>query len=337
MPNSTESADEIRAPFDPAIQTENIEFLQEELLTCDGCSRQNPPNRINCIYCGTVLAISAEQFVQQKPVIRKLESWEQGFNIVCLSSTVEDRSLENKIASLTGYDTSDVNMILSSSAPLPILRVESSQVAEMLSNEFNGLGLTCCVVSDADLAAERPPVRLAKIDISKTSFQFIDFNTKAAADIAFLDLALIVRGQLSRTRTELVEKRKRKRTDLLDESSSFADETVIDLYTKSDGRGFRINIAGFDFSCLGAEKTLLAKENIGRLIKLLSDLAPNARLADNFSTIQGALSKVWEIESRSDAQGIKHLRFGKSGFGKVESTSNLQQFTKYSRLLRHLL
>ncbi len=337
MPKSPESTDQERSTFDPSIQTENIAYSPVELLTCDGCSRQNPPNRINCIYCGYELAITAAHFAEARPLIRKLEAWEQGFNII-YQAKIDGDELSNKtIAPFVSLEPGEVEAILNVNSPMPVVRVESFKLAEILVGELGKLGLRCSVVSDADLAANKPLVRLASIEISETIFQFVDFNTRLTTEVPFGDLALIVLGHLSNTRTDLVEKRKRKGAELLDETSSFTDETVIDLYTRSDSRGFRINPAGFDYSCLGPEKTFLAKDNIGRLVKLLSALAPNARLVDDYSSVKRSLSLVWEIESRSDAQGIRRLGIGKTGFGKVESTSNLQQFTKYSRLQWHLL
>lgn len=337
MPDVTESNEKERSSFDPSIQTENIAYAPADLLACDGCSRQNPPNRTNCIYCGVPLAITVGQFADERPIIRELEAWEPGFNVI-FRPGLDGRGISAaKTASLTLLDPDEVNEIASSNSTLPIARVESSKLAEILAVELGKLELSCFVVSDADLAADTPPIRLSKVEISETAFRLIDFNTRLATEVLFSDLALIVQGHLSRTRTDLIEKRKRKGAELLDETSSFADETVLDLYTRNDSRGFRINLAGFDFSCLGAEKTLLAKDNIGRLVKLISGLAPNARLIDDYSSVKRPLSLVWKIESRTDAQGIKRLGIGKSGFGKVESTSNLLQFTKYSRLQWHLL
>ena len=337
MPDSPESIERKRSTFDPSIQTENIAYAAEEFLLCDSCSRQNPPNRTNCLYCGAELAITAAQFAGARPLIRALEPWEQGFNVIYRAKKSADEVSIKNIASFLSLEMEEVEAMLGVNSPLPVARVESFNLAEILVGELGKLGLSCSVVGDADLAADKPLVRLATMEISETAFHFIDFNTRLTTEVPFGDLVLIVRGHLSNTRTDLVEKRKRKGAVLLDETSSFADEPVIDLYTRSDNRGFRINLAGFDYSCLGPEKTFLAKDNIGQLVKLVSALAPNARLVDDYSSVKRSLAIVWEIESRSDAQGIKRLGIGKSGFGKIESTSNLRQFTKYSRLQWHLL
>ncbi|MBK6751586.1 MAG: hypothetical protein IPG67_16710 [Acidobacteria bacterium] len=334
MNNLPDRTDEDPKAFDPAIQSEKIAFAPGELVSCDACSRQNPPNRTHCLYCGKELEFRAEDLDDQKPVARALESWEAGFNVIFRSALSNcDVSAANVLLS----ENSELAAIVRSGIPMPIARVESLKLAEILADKLKGVGIDCIVVGDADLDVERPPVRLSKVAVAGGHFEFTDFNTHSTVRIAFSDLTLIVTGQLNRTRTDLIEKRKRKGPELLDETASFADETLLDLYTTNDIRGYRIFSAGFDFSCLGDKMSLLARENMDRLITYLSDSAPSVIVVTNYAAARRYLAPFWEIETRSDAQGIKRIGFGKLGFGKTESTSNLQQFTKYSRLQRHLL
>ena len=135
----------------------------------------------------------------------------------------------------------------------------------------------------------------------------------------------------------LEKKRRRGTTKLIDETATASDESILDMYSKRDGIGFRVHLTGFDFSCLGDDKGLLAVENLRRLIVRLKEHAPNAKLVTNYGSVRPALSQVWEIESRKDSQGLKRSGFGKREFGAVASSSNLNQFTKYSRLQWHLL
>ena len=334
MTNSLDSKEHDHLSFDPAIQSENIAFSPSELLMCQGCSRQNPPNRINCIYCGKELKFREEDVIDRHLVSRQLEAWEAGFNIIFRSAS---NGCDLMAATKLLGENIDLTAIVAAGNPVPIARVDSLKLAEILVTKMLGSGVVCSIVSDADLDAERPPIRLSKIEIADDLFFFTDFNTRSSMEIANEDLTLIVTGQLNRTRTDLIEKRKRKGSELLDESASFTDELIVDLYTRNEPRGFRIYPAGFDFSCLGQEKGILARENIERLVTYLSSLASNARFVSSYSAARPFLARVWEVESRTDAQGIKRIGFGKRGFGKTESTSNLQQFTKYSRLQRHLL
>ncbi len=335
MPDSPESENEASATFDPSIQSENIAYSPDDLLACDNCSRQNPPNRTNCLYCGSWLAIKAETLANIKPVARKLEAWEPGFNVVLLSGSGYGVS---NVGSILGNDSVDVAAVIESKIPLPILRVESQKLADLLVEQLGSSGLGCSVVSDVELAVETPPVRLSLIRIADGSFDFIDFNTRTSISILFNDLSLIVIGNLSKSRTELLEKRRRNAdSKVIDETATSADEMVLDLYIRTDSRGFRIYLAGFDFSCLGDRKGMLAAENMRRLARLIAETAPSAKVVNNYAGIRHLLGGIWEVESRSDPQGLKRSGFGKVEFGKVETTTNVQQFNKYSRLQWHLL
>ena len=67
---------------DLPVQTESIAFKPEEMISCAKCERTNPPNRLNCLYCGGELEIPEAQSKFLKPNLRKLENWEKGFNVV---------------------------------------------------------------------------------------------------------------------------------------------------------------------------------------------------------------------------------------------------------------
>ena len=337
MPETPDSPPSTKSAFDPLIQTEDIAFSPDELNACNACGRQNPPNRTKCMYCGDELEIATEDLTQIKPIIRPMESWERGFNVILTGTTAGADISIVKIASLISRDAADVESILTADAPIPLARLETSRDAEIMIGALAVLGLSCKIFSDEDLAADKLPTRLAGIEIGDGAFKFIDFNTRAGSEILSTELALIIPGNLRQSRINLVEKRRRKGAEVLDETESTADEVILDLYSRSDAKGFRIQLAGFDFSCLGAEKGFLAAENMSRLIKLLARLAPNVRVVDNYSSVKHLLAPVWEIEAWSDIQGIKRLSFGKSGLGKTETTSNLRQFTKFSRLQWHLL
>jgi hypothetical protein len=123
---------------------------------------------------------------------------------------------------------------------------------------------------------------------------------------------------------------------LLDETSITSDEAVLDIYFVDDSLGYRINQSGFDFSCLGEDKGLLAAENMQRLLAQLKKKAPDLTVVDNYDDVRHPLGSVWDVEYRNDSQGFKYSGLGRVEFGRVASTSNLNQFTRYSRLQRHL-
>lgn len=336
MPKKIDISTSKNNSFDPLIQSENIAFAPSDLILCGVCGRQNPPTRLKCLYCGQELKIDAENLKKVRFFIRPMESWERGFNIIVREGKAIDTISIPDVATLISQSIDDVDAILASSKRLPLARVESLKDAEIMTVKLASLGLICQVVSDETLATDQPPARLAGIEIGNESITFIAFLTLERTEILFSDLALIIPGFLSHSKTDLVEKRQRKGSEVFEEVESSVHDAIVDVYSRTDPRGYRIQLAGFDFSCLGSEKGFLAGENIKRLIELLTRLAKTSKLVDDYVSVRQLLSHIWEVERRSDPQGMKRLGFGKTGLQRVETTSNLQQFTKYSRLQWHL-
>jgi len=82
---------------------------------------------------------------------------------------------------------------------------------------------------------------------------------------------------------------------------------------------------------------LLAAQNIKQLLARLAEHAPNARVVSNYKDVRGALAHVWDVEIRSDPKGMQTVGLGKRAFATVAVSTNLNQFTKYSRLQWRLL
>jgi len=324
------------AGFDPLIQTENIAFDRDSLVACAGCGRLNPPNRLKCLYCAQDLNLSTEHLVNLKPNLRRLEAWEHGFNVILREQTSEVNC--GRAAELLSMETSELSEILQLGVILPLARVETEKGGEMLQLQLMDTGLKCTLIKDAELDADTLPTRVRGLDFRNDQLTIIDFNTGKTNLIGHDEIALIIQGYISKSKVDSNEK-KRRGTDakLIDQYATVSDESVIDIYTFADKTGFRIYPAGFDFSCLREQKTLLARDNFGRLVNMLIEHCPKARLVSNYSSIRQALGHVWEIESRKDSLGLRQVAIGKREFGSIASTSNLSQFTKFSRLQWHLL
>jgi hypothetical protein len=319
--------------FDPRIQTEEIAFKSDELVTCRSCGRANPPTRLKCLYCASDLELKDTTAV--KPMLRKLEDWERGFNVILRETADVD---VQKAASYLSVEQKEISDVIGAGTPLPLVRVESETEAEVVVKALGKYGLKCVIVSDIDLNVDKLPTRLSAIEFGDGHLVLTDFNTHQAKSVALDDLALIVPGLLTRSKVDSLEKKGRGgKTKLIEETPTALDEAVIDIYLRSDPNGFRIHLSGFDFSCLGDDKGLLAVENMRLLVIALKENAPNAKVVADYSRIRHALDHIWEIESRKDPQGLKRAGLGKVEFGSVASTSNLRQFTKYSRLQWHLL
>lgn len=322
--------------FDPKIQSEDIAFRPSELVKCL-CGRTNPPNRSACVYCGKALAIADLSAV--KLSLKQPEPWERAWNVIYLPNLNDPRPNIAMLSGIVGIDAERLNLLLDTGVPMPLARVPGEAEGAAVVKKLSGLGLDCQIVGDSDLDADLLPTRIKSIDIGDNGVTIRDFNTDAARQIARADLALLVTGTLICSRTDSLEKKRRrsKQTKVLDETTTDSDQAVLDIYSRSNSCGWRIHLAGFDFSCLGNDKGLLAGENLRRLVTVLSEYAANAKVVTNYAIVAGALDAVWQVESRKDPQGLQRAGFGKVEFGSVASTNNLVQFTKYSRLQWHLL
>ncbi|HMT09754.1 MAG TPA: hypothetical protein PKA82_17340 [Pyrinomonadaceae bacterium] len=300
--------------FDPAIQSENIAFSADEMVVCGKCDRRNAPDRSACIYCGERL----ETFVHIQTNTRIAEDWEPAFNIIVTGGETGGGELT------TAAETRGVG--------LPISRIAESSDADAAITEFSSQGIKAQLIHDEHLAIDFPHVRLSTIEFENNGIGLVDLNTRDVTSANFDDVVLIVVGTLFRSRIDMMEKRKRGAdAKLLDESTAADHEPVIDIYIRDDARGFRVLSSGFDFRCLGSEMTLFAAKNMSLLVERLRSSLPDAKFVDCYREVRPFLEAVWPTTHRREAMGIVRSGLGQKGFGRSETSSNAEQFDRFSR------
>jgi hypothetical protein len=324
---------------DLPVRAENPAFKAEEMILCAKCQRTNPPTRLACFYCAAPLELSEAQSKNLKPNLRKLESWEKGFNLILSPNERSfDETKSAEIAKLLNLETEVLQKFFESNKTLPVARAESEKEAEIIKERLRKLGVETFILSDEALALEKPQIRLRGLDFFDDKIVLILFNKDEIAEIAFENLGLIVAGAIFERKVEATEKRSKKgENTILQSTETASDEFLIDVYSREDAIGYRIFAKGFDFSCLEAEKEILAKDNLKKLARKLREIAPNAKLVEDYLQVRENLGSVWEVEERSDSQGLKRESFGRFNLGNVTTINNTAQFNKYSRLQWHLL
>lgn len=312
-------------------------FKPEELLDCPRCTRRNAPTRLKCIYCGAALPVT--QTAHLKRLSRKLEAWENGFNIIFLPrEQISDESKLGEIAKMLRLETDELRKIVEAETPLPAARAESEQEAEIISKKLRENGFDSIVLSDKKLEIETLPRRLRRIEFFADKIVFILFNTDEIVEISPENLCLTVSGALFERRIEVLQKHRRgKENKTLQTSELSADELLIDVYTQDDAIGYRISSRGFDFSCLETEKELLAGGNMKKLSKKLRAFATTAKFDDDYRRVRAELGSVWTVEEKTDSKGVQKKGFGQYNLESVTTINNLLQFARYSRLRRQLL
>lgn len=318
------------------LREEEIGYSSDQMNACAKCGKANPPNRTNCLYCAAPIANVTEGFGTPKLNLRQLENWENGYNVVALGSV--GRSNGGDISKLLGNDVEDIEILAGAASAVPLARLESESDAAIACDHLTRLGIHVRVIGDVALKMGKPSLRSRTVEFLPDAIRFISFNTGESKIVPLADIVLLVVGTVTESKTESVEKRRKKgERKSLSESATSSDDLVVDIYSGEDEQGWRIMTKGFDFSCLGAEKTMLAGENIGRLIERVRSVAPDARFVDDYDRIENAMSAVWDIDRRKDFEGLKRTGILQSGFSSVVRTSNAEQFSKYSRLQRILL
>ncbi len=320
------------------VRSETLGFRPEQMSACGKCGKANPPNRSQCLYCAAELDVAPEYAAEVKLKLHPLEDWEPGHNVVVLPGLKSHSStVAEKIASVFGLNIDLVKVSVSSPTPTPLMRVESEAQSETARERLEIFGIRAAVVSDRSLKSDVPPVRLRGLEFENNKLKAIPFNTTGIIDLSAEQIVLIVTGAIFELKTEATMKRKKKETLRVDEMQTSTDLPVVDFYAKDESTGFRITVNGFDFSCLGDDKGMLAAENLAKLVKKLKTFSTNVVLIEDYISKRNLLDVVWEPKRSVDSKGIHSAGFGKVAFATGSRTSNVQQFTKYSRLQMGLL
>jgi hypothetical protein len=267
----------------------------------------------------------------RKPVLRPPEKHQPGYNNILLpQEQAVPAEVITEAAALLKLSGENIQEVLSQGVALPVARTASREEAELVFERLRELGLNCLMLSDEDLGlSELKRVRSMSFDDAVVSVQDVEFS--------WADIVLILPARLVETRFEIKERMTRKpEKDILDTNEFFKDEAIIDFYVANHSSTWRVSAHGFDFSCLGKEKSLIASENIGTLQRLIIGKAINARVDESYNRVRNVLELAWPIQPDTESSGWRRERPGKLSVGMATIKSNETQFTRYSRLRNHL-
>lgn len=331
MPKDNEN---IRLPsLGPVDPSEPQGFAPEQMIRCEECLRANPPTRINCMYCSVPLPVTESSAQLRKPILRQPAKHELGYNTIVVpgSEALASKAI-GEAASFLKLKPEDLERILAENAPLPVARTASRDEAQFVAGRLESFGLRVLTLND-----EGAITRVRSLSFDDSGLVINPRQTTNEVDLLWSDVVLLVSGRLVEKRVEVKEvKSRRAENEILDTSELFSDEAVIDLYISMSPETWRLSANGFDFSCLGPAKTLIANENIARLERLLVANATNARFEDSYNRRRPLLDLAWGSEQETKSSGWRRERPGKLSIGMSTIHSNESQFTRYSRLLYYL-
>ena len=315
-------------------------FAPEQMVRCDECLRANPPTRVNCLYCAAVLPHNEATGNLQKPALRPLEKWEQGYNNILRPPVANLTAAELAEASdLLRLRPEDLSRILAAATPLPLARAATIDEALLVQRRLSLLRIESSIMRDAAPGSDASGmVKVRALEIDEAGIYAYQSPEAPFTQVCWADFTLVVVGRLIVKRVELKERKgARAENRILDSSEFVTDETVIDFYTRQQATPYRIAANSFDFSCLGASKGLLAGENILRLLQLFRERASQVEYDDSFNAVRKTLEPVWPAEQQNEASGFRRERPGKFSIGSAMEVNNETQFSRYSRLRHYLL
>ena len=314
-------------------------FAPDQMVRCDECLRANPPTRVNCLYCAAVLPHNETTVNLQKPALRPLEKWEQGYNNILRPPVANLSAAELAEASdLLRLRQEDLGRILAAATPLPLACAATIDEARLVQRRLSLLGIDSSIMPDAEPGTEAAGiVKVRALEIDEAGIYAYQTPEMPFIPVSWPDFVLLVVGRLIVRRVELKERKgARAENSILDSSEFVTDETVVDFYARQQATPFRIAANSFDFSCLGSDKGLLAGENILRLLQLFREHAPQSEYDDSFNSLRKTLEPVWPAEQQNESRGWRRERPGKYSIGSVMELNNEMQFSRYSRLRHHL-
>jgi hypothetical protein len=274
----------------------------------------------------------------RKPVLRQPEKHQLGYNNILLPAAQVSTEIVDDAATLLKLSTENMQQLMSQSVPMPVARTGSREEAELVTVRLRDLGLNCVTVSDEELGFSDNVVKRVRAMSFADEHVVIYHSGSEQASFNWSDVVLILPARLIETRMEIKERMSRKKeNEILETNEFFRDEVVIDFYTAAHSFTWRVGASGFDFSCLGSEKALVANENIARLQRLIVAKAVNARFDDSYQRVRNLLELVWSTQPETQSSGWRRERPGKLSVGVATTKSNESQFTRYSRLRYYLL
>ena len=323
----------------PVEPSEPQGFSPDQMIRCEECLRANPPTRVSCLYCVAPLPLTEASARLRKPVLRPPEKHQSGYNNILLP---QDQAISAEVlaeaATLLKLSEENFHEILSQALPLPVARTASREEAELVGERLRDLGMRSLMLSDHDLGLTDNAVKRVKSMIFED--EYLVMQQSGAAEeiiVQWSDIVLLLPARLFETRFEVTERMTRKpENEILDTSEFFRDEAVIDFYTSAHAFTWRVSANGFDFSCLGNDKALVANENIGRLQRLMVAKAVNVEVDDSYRRVRNVLQLAWAMEAETQSSGWRRERPGKLSVGMATTKSNESQFTRYSRMRYYL-
>lgn len=321
-------------------RTEPRGFAPGQMVRCEECLRANPPVRTTCLYCAAALPITEQSAAQLMPTLRPLEKWEHGFNSIFIPGRANSLDADGltAVASLLRLTDEEVRRMAEAVEPLPIARVATEAEAVLIERRLEELGVRVLTIADDALALESsPPKRIRSLELTEDALVAYPIASSETLRATWDDIRLLVTGRVVARQIEIEERRgRREENEIVETRELSADDALLDIYLSTQGSNWRIVAGNFDFSCLGAKKSLLSAQNFTELLAELRTRAGRAEYDDSYVRVRHSLGVVWPLEQQTESRGWRRGGPGRYSTEMVTTSDNEKQFTRYSRLRYYL-
>ncbi len=340
--------------------------MSTELVSCPKCSRKNNNLRAKCIYCGEELPVNEDlkkdlsikaAKLRERDPNAQLDPFSEmtlqfhqslaGFNVIMLPVLEDGRvAASEAIGSLGFYTVTEAKQLLNLNRPVPIARYQTEAEAKIAEEQLRSTKLPAMVIKDEALQAETSNKRIKKLAVKPLSGTIISVNLDGFdEEINFPanEIILIVEGKIRFYQAEATEENKgfgRRAREVTEATEMLNEQTVVDIYTKSLDKSFRLRTENFDYSGLGTKMKLTALENFQVLQSVLQDVAKTAIYDSEFRQVSKLIQNVWPYTQKQQSWGLKGNRLlnaGKIATRFVHLKDNELQFNRYSRLRHYLI
>jgi hypothetical protein len=313
-------------------------FTPAELIDCSVCFRPNPPNRSNCLYCGSVLSGTAATAIALRKGERlqsEITAKDTSYIVVISIRSELNEAQFSKVAELTGSAESEIRRALQAARMAPLCSTRTAEDAEVICTELRSCDLDASIIAEQQLDLDSAPAELRALEMSEQALTAICQRGERRISANWTDVTLFVAGHLHFSKVEVEQKGKNKQSKIVAERRLSSDEAVLDIYLRKDEAPWRIKSSSFDFSCLGEQKTITAFENFATLTWVLRQHATQAQFNDDYVRLRPVLERVWPAEE--DQQPTQRRRAGwREVEASVTHSSNEAEFNHYSGVVRFM-
>ncbi len=292
-----------------------------------------------CMYCGAELATTTAPTEVSSLVAshEQTASSADGSYVVLIPDEIDriEESTVTQLASLLQAKPTELQNALGAGGPLPLQLAKTADAAGKLADDARALGLNVVTVSETELNSDSSFRKVRALEMSDHSLTGLSVTSGEKFAAAWNDIVLIVGGRLITTQLEVKEQR-RARQEPSDGWQISSEESVIDIWMRSNGDAWRIFVNTFDFSCLGSMKSLTAFENAKALLQIFRERAASAQINESYARMRPMLVSVWPLEKKTRNSQLRHKGLGRRDITTVTTTDNETQFNNYSRLLHRL-